>query len=262
MPQYIPPGYTNVKVFKNPASKVYAYGYDKKGRKQIIYNSWFIEKQRKKRFKHIIGLRPWIKALKDKIQKILGSSKVDVASKQVQIAIILKLLMLCNFRIGNTKYLKEHGSYGLTTLMWKHINIENKPAQLSIEFIGKKGVVNKSVCSDPLVYKLIVNMHQKRKADQVFRVSSAEVNAYLSDFGGMTSKDVRTWHANYLFVKYYKQAEKDGATESKSKSYALSKVAEELHNTPAVCKKNYLLPDLYGQRVERQREPKSNQKPK
>ena len=37
-------------------------------------------------------------------------------SKEKQIAIILKLIMDCNFRVGNEKYKKENKSFGVTTL--------------------------------------------------------------------------------------------------------------------------------------------------
>ncbi len=46
-------------------------------------------------------------------------SKVD--NKNKQIAMILKLIMDCNFRIGNDKYTKENNSYGVSTLQGKHI---------------------------------------------------------------------------------------------------------------------------------------------
>ena len=46
----------------------------------------------------------------------------------------------CNFRIGNDKYLKENKSYGVTTLLNKHIQIKGDTVTLDIN--GKKDVQN------------------------------------------------------------------------------------------------------------------------
>ena len=251
---YIPPAYTNVKIFTDPKSKIYAYGYDKKGRKQILYNTWFIDQQREKRFNHILGLQDTMKQLKEQIDRVL-SPRSKLSDKEVQVCLILKLVLLCNFRIGNMKYLKDNGSYGLTTLEWKHIALTKTSAK--IEFIGKKGVLNMSVCTDEVAVKLLRRMHKKAaesagvggdiENDRVFRVTSKDVNRYVSSFNpNMTTKDIRTWHANYLFVKYFQQAIREGNTEDKSRVIAVTRVAAALHNTPAVCKKNYLLPELVG----------------
>ena len=42
---YVPPAYTDVRMSCNPESKVLAYGFDSKGRKQYVYNKQFIEEQ-------------------------------------------------------------------------------------------------------------------------------------------------------------------------------------------------------------------------
>ena len=49
----IPPAYLNVSISKNPKSKILAFGFDSKGRKQVIYNKDFIENQAIEKFKKI-----------------------------------------------------------------------------------------------------------------------------------------------------------------------------------------------------------------
>jgi DNA topoisomerase-1 len=248
MPPYVPPGYKNVEIFTDPKSKIYAFGYDSKGRKQIIYNKWFVEKQRDLRFKHILGLKANIRDLKEKIESVLGVRKVKVDDKELQICLIIRLMMLCNFRIGNMKYLKDNGSYGLTTLEWQHIKFSKK--QVQIQFIGKKGVLNQSTCGDSDTVRILQKMKEvENRSNRVFSVSSRDVNKYVSNFNpDMTTKDIRTWHANYLYVKYFKQAVKEGHPQDKARTIAITRVAASLHNTPAVCRKNYLLPELIGTR--------------
>lgn len=74
-----------------------------------------------------------------------------------------------------------------------------------------------------------------KRDNRVFNVTSSMVNDYLSHFG-CTCKELRTWNANKiyvdLFLKHYKQY--------KPKEI-LKNVAQQLHNTPTVCKSSYLL---------------------
>ena len=47
----IPPCYNNVVILNN--KKIVAYGYDSKGRKQVVYNTKYIEKQNEKKYDKI-----------------------------------------------------------------------------------------------------------------------------------------------------------------------------------------------------------------
>ena len=51
---YIPPAYDNVKININKSHKIRAIGYDTKNRPQYIYNKYFIEEQKDKKFNHMI----------------------------------------------------------------------------------------------------------------------------------------------------------------------------------------------------------------
>ena len=44
-------------------------------------------------------------------------------SKNKQIAMILKLVIDCCFRIGNDKYTRENNSYGVSTLLSDHVKV-------------------------------------------------------------------------------------------------------------------------------------------
>ena len=76
--------------------------------------------------------------------------------------------------------------------------------------------------------------------DYVFpKISSQIVNDYLKEFDEkLSSKDLRTWVANILFVKYVMISQKN--KEKNPIKAAIIRVSHQLHNTPAVCKKNYI----------------------
>lgn len=226
----IPPAYNNVHINDNPNSKILAYGYDSKGRKQAIYNKEFIEKRSKDKFKRYMKLRKSIKKIKKQVDEDINSSDI----KKKEISMIILLIINCGFRIGNNKYLKENNSYGLTTLEYKHLTFNDN--KIEIEFIGKKGVLNKSICYDKTIHDYL--LENKDSKTKVFSCSSNDVNEYLKEFNDeISSKDLRTWNANELFLKFMKN-------KNNKVNDAIKLVAEKLHNTVAVCKKSYIDPIL------------------
>ena len=248
---YIPPAHNDVKINLNKNAKVRAIGYDKKGRAQYIYNKKHTEKQSKSKFKHMITFGESYKKIFNQIKKDLYS---ELDSKNKQIATVLKIVIDCNFRIGNDKYQKENNSYGVTTLENRHIKV-NKDT-ITIDFIGKKGVRNTCKVRNK---KLSKNLRKKKKTlkknDRIFNyrikskyynVKSSDVNKYLKQFGNFTAKNFRTWGANIELISQLLKQEKEESETKKKKqvSEALQKVAHKLHNTSSVCKSNYIDPYL------------------
>ena len=254
---HIPPAWKNVHICTNPKTKIQAYGYDSKGRKQVIYANWFSQQNKMDKYKNIMRLEPYIQQLKQTIHTTLASYTSRTAlTHELQIILILHIMMLCNFRIGNDGDTKsKQKAYGITTLKWNHIKFSKDITYF--EFVGKKGVINKAMCSDPYVYTILRRMKHtyKKKQDHdttlktasasIFAVNSSHVNKYLQTYDSqLTSKDIRTWMANELFIKYFFENTEKEATFEKRKRNALAYVASQLHNTPTVCKTSYIFPEL------------------
>jgi DNA topoisomerase-1 len=264
----IPPAYENVIIINN--KKIIAYGYDSKNRKQVLYNPAFIAKQNAKKYNKIAASVNIFTKLKKKIAADLNSGDEKIKA----IAIIITLILTCGFRIGNKKYEKENNSVGLTTLKYKHLKFENN--KCLIDFIGKKGVRNTAFCDNNKIYEYLYNKYKKSAAeDYVFTyvsnedvkiVSSSDVNEYLKinsklyskgDDIIITTKDLRTWNANTLFIQYYNKLKKrrgaregEGGDVKRDKENkrdiksAIELVAEKLHNTYSICKKSYIDPEI------------------
>ena len=251
---YIPPAYDNVKINTNKSHKIRAIGYDTKDRPQYIYNKYFIEEQKNKKFNHMVAFGKKFNSINQKINKDLYSTK---DSKEKQIAIILKLIMECHFRIGNDRYSKTNQSYGTTTLEKRHIKVKGKG--LEIDFIGKKKVRNVCTIKNKKVIKSLKEKKRTlkkndriftyRKGSKYFHIKSSDVNNYLKSLGKFTAKNFRTWGANVELIvqllKNCKQSDPDTKKEIDSiMKKSIKKVAQKLHNTPGVCKSNYLDPEI------------------
>ena len=241
----IPPSYDNVVILNN--KKILAYGYDSKGRKQVIYNSKHIEKQNEQKYDKIQRFDKHFIKIKKQVAKDLKSSD----EKNKIIAIIITLILSCGFRIGNLKYEKQNKSYGITTLNYSHIKLLNDNT-VSFDFIGKKGVRNQAICKNKYIYAylsakldILASPECPECPEYIFkynnrRITADDVNNYLMCKlkVNITTKDLRTWNANNLFNKYLHKYRNEKNPVKK----ALELTSFELHNTSNVCKKSYIDP--------------------
>ena len=241
---YVPPAYDDVEINMNKKAKVLAIGFDDKNRPQYIYNKTFVIKQSKKKFEKLIEFGYNYKKIYNKINKDLSSRK---DTKEKEIATILKIIIDCNFRIGNDKYTKDNNSYGVSTLEKKHIIDKN--GKIIINFIGKKGVEIECIVKDKKVIKSLKKKKKSKnkrifsykKNNRNFNIQSKDVNKYLKDLGDFTTKNFRTWNANLELIKELIYSEDDSNNIMKE---CIKNVAFKLHHTSSICKKNYLDPKL------------------
>ena len=253
---YIPPAYENVKIFLN--QNVLATGIDKAGRKQYVYSENSKKVREVKKYCQLVMLSNNIGKLKNKINSDL---LVKTFNKNKIIALILKIMDTCNFRCGNKTYEEKYGSYGLTTLHKKHIKI--KKNSIEIKFVGKKGVINDCVIIDENIRNLIKSVYALSSDEDPYvfsiyyrnkriKVSITDLNKYLNKFN-VTTKNLRTWNANIIFLKNYKDEllnnEKPLTLTIKKKLIreSLKKTAVSLHHTPTICKNSYIYKNILQQ---------------
>lgn len=253
---YIAPAYKDVKIYLD--QKVLATGIDSAGRKQYIYSEKSKKEREVKKHKKLTKLSKNIISLKRKINNDLS---IEGFNKNKLIALVLKIMDLCNFRVGNKIYEKKYGSYGLTTLHKKHLSITNK--HLKIDFVGKKGVNNNCIIQNKTIQDIVKKVYKLSNKDDPYifsitynkediKISMIDLNDYLKQFD-VTCKDLRTWNANILFLKnlkkivnnindsYYQLSEeKRLKLRKKFCKDAIKETALSLHHTPTICKSSYI----------------------
>jgi DNA topoisomerase IB len=83
------------------------------------------------------------------------------------------------------------------------------------------------------------------KDTNIFTITSTHVNTFLQNYdANITSKDIRTWMANELYIKHFFENVEGETKFEKRQRNALAYVANNLHNTPAVCKTSYIFPQF------------------
>jgi DNA topoisomerase I len=171
------------------------------------------------------------------------------------LATVVHLLETTMIRVGNGSYAKENKSYGLTTLLNRHVDIDG--SELKFHFKGKSGKEWRLNVRDRRIAK-IVKSCQELPGQHLFQyvdedgqrqaVTSADVNAYLKEISGaeITAKDFRTWTGTVLAAMALIEFEKadSKARAKKNVTRAVEHVASMLGNTPTICRKCYVHPEI------------------
>jgi DNA topoisomerase-1 len=219
---YVPPGYKDVRF--HLTDKLLATGVDTKGRTQYIYSHEHKQARTNKR-----------KATVQKVAKVIKRVEDFMSESGDECALILRLIKLCNFRIGSDDSCRKYKHYGLTTLTPQHFHFG--PRSCKISFIGKKGVHNESVVQCPTTVKQLKRLvRETSKNENVFEATASDVNGCLSSFD-ITTKDLRTYYANITFL--------ERAAVTKDVKQALEQTAQFFHNTKTVLKNSYVVPEVY-----------------
>jgi len=248
----IPPAWKNVWICPSADGHLQAVGTDEKGRRQYLYHPRFRALREEAKFEHMIAFAEALPALRERVTKDmarpgLGRDKV--------LATVVHLLETTMIRVGNMAYAKENGSFGLTTLRVRHVKVEG--SEIRFEFKGKSGKAWRLGVKDRRVAR-IIKACQDLPGQQLFQyldddgdrqtVTSSDVNAYLKAITGgeVTAKDFRTWIGTVLAATSLAElGEATSPTAAKRLlSQAIKVVAGRLGNTPTVCRKCYVHPEV------------------
>ena len=177
-------------------------------------------------------------------------------TKNKMISMIIRLVLVCYFRIGNSKYQELYGSFGAINILKRHVVfVKDKGKEyVHISFNGKKGVVNTCDVFDSILINELKKLLKMRENDQsVFLwndnsvltpISAIEVNQWLKEFDPiLTSKNFRTYESNTALIGALRNYEgPDQLTPSVRKKIlngALEAISKRLNNTTNILKKNY-----------------------
>lgn len=250
----IPPAYEDVWICVHANGHLQATGRDARGRKQYRYNPRFREHRETQKFEHMIEFARALPGIRERV-------RADMAKKGLPrdkvVATVVALLESTLIRVGNEDYARDNKSYGLTTLREKHVDVNG--AELRFRFKGKSGKHWKLKLSDRRVAKVIracqdlpgQNLFQFIGEDgEQHAVTSADVNAYLREVAGtdITAKDFRTWAGTVLAALALREFESfdTQALAKKNVRAAIVRVSERLGNTPTICRKCYVHPEIFS----------------
>jgi DNA topoisomerase I len=249
----IPPAYTDVWICPSPSGHIQATGRDARGRKQYRYHSKWREVRDETKFGRMLAFSEALPQIRERVERDLGLPGLP---REKVLATVVRLLECTCIRVGNDEYTRANRSFGLTTLQDRHVEISG--STLRFEFRGKSGKTHQVNLNDRRLAR-IVQRCQALPGEDLFQyidddgvrqtVGSGDVNDYIREISGQefTAKDFRTWAGTLLAVAALKEVG-HWASQRQAKANvlrAIDRVAEQLNNTRAVCRKYYVHPAVF-----------------
>lgn len=262
----LPPAWVDVWISTDPRAKLQATGVDAKGRLQYRYHADWVKARSHEKFESMTAFGKLLPTIRRRVNadlRLAGMPKSKV------VALIVRLIDLYHFRVGNDEYARANKHYGLTTMKEGHVTIDRSrnaegKYDAVFEFVGKSGKLwKRRIWEDELV-TLIIASGKVGGADEKqdlfryideggrdFDVKSNHINEYLDAITRrsqrkVTAKDFRTWAATWKTAhRLAQQLEPEGGVARKKVSKQVIKtVSSDLGNTPAVCVSSYIHPAI------------------
>jgi DNA topoisomerase-1 len=246
----IPPAWTDVWICPSANGHLQATGRDARRRKQSRYHPRWREVRDENKYERMRAFGEALPAIREHVERDLALPGLP---REKVLATIVRLLETTFIRVGNEEYARENHSYGLTTMRNKHVDVDG--ATVRFKFKGKSGKVHDVDLKDRRIAK-IVKQCQDIPGYELFQyvdqdgsphsIDSADVNEYLRSITDQpfTAKDFRTWAGTVLACALLREATTfDSQTQAKKNVVqAVKQVADQLGNTPSVCRKCYVHP--------------------
>lgn len=256
----IPPAWTEVWIAADPKGHIQATGRDARRRKQYRYHPSWHEVRHETKFGRML-------AFSAALPKIRRALDADLAlpglPRRKVLATVVRLLECTQIRVGNDEYARTNRSYGLTTFRDRHVEVNG--STLRFEFRGKSGKPHTVDVADRRLARIVARC-QAIPGEELFQyldedgarqtIDSGDVNDYIREIAGeeFTAKDFRTW-AGTVLASEALLALGVPSSEREAKANivaAIDKVAGQLNNTRAVCRRYYVHPEVlaaYGEGV-------------
>jgi DNA topoisomerase-1 len=249
----IPPAWTDVWICADESGHIQATGRDARGRKQYRYHPRFREVREETKYERMLAFAEVLPKIRAAVDEDLG--RQGLARERV-LATVVRLLEITLIRVGNEEYARQNESFGLTTLRTWHVDIDG--STLQFRFRGKSGKDHVVRIRDRRLAR-IVGRCSDLPGEVLFQyvddegalrsVESADVNEYIRQIAGadFTAKDFRTWAGTVLAAHALAAlplAESEAALR-RSIVQAVKDVSARLGNTPSVCRKCYVHPEVY-----------------
>jgi DNA topoisomerase IB len=237
----IPPAWRDVWICASSRGHIQAMGRDARGRRQYRYHASWTKARDETKFERSIAFARALPRLRRRVARDLRRPGMP---RDKVLAAVVRLLDRTLLRVGNERYARENSSFGLTTLRNRHARPDGRGG-MRLSFRGKGGKQLEVSLSDRRLVR-VIRKCQDLPGQRLFAyrdddgderpIESSDVNDYIRAATGddFTAKDFRTWAATVLAAQELRRTDDVPA--------AVKAVAEQLGNTPAVCRRSYINP--------------------
>jgi DNA topoisomerase-1 len=244
----VPPAYQDVLYAEDPAAHLQAIGRDAAGRLQYRYHADWEKVRETRKAGRLARLADVLPRIRRSVGQYLSAPE---PTRESALAGVIELVACSAIRPGSDSYAKLHGTRGATTLLKSNVVLDGELIRLTFRAKGGKKVVKELV--SPRLFKTIELLRQvpgrrlfqyRAENGGVRLVKAQEVNEFLRQIAGVniSLKDFRTLMASASVLEALARAI-PGESEGQRRKQVLEAVraaAEDLHNTPAICRRSYV----------------------
>jgi DNA topoisomerase I len=247
----IPPAWQDVWICADEHGHLQVTGRDARGRKQYRYHDDWRKGRDQTKFERLVSFARSLPDIRAAVDRDLARPGLP---REKVLAAMVSLLDRTYVRVGDERYRRENGTYGLTTLRSRHVKVAGD--RIRIRFKGKAGKEHDVALEDRRLANVLrrcldlpgYELFQYMEEGEPRQVCATDVNDYLKAIAGAdyTAKDFRTWGATMIAVDALDHAERPASATAATRTVneALRSAASVLGNTLAVCRKSYVHPGV------------------
>ncbi len=244
----VPPAYENVLYAADPSAHIQAIGRDAAGRLQYRYHPRWQQVRETRKARRLARLAEALPQIRRHLTRHLSAT---AATREFTLAAIIELVARSAIRAGSEQYARLRGTRGAATLLKSNVAVYGETVRLRFRAKGGKHF-GKEVHAPRLAAAITVlqqlpgrRLFQFRTKDGSLRAAQArDVNTFLREVAGVdiSLKDFRTLLASVAVLDVLARTEPATSKRARRRQVldAIRAAAEDLGNTPAICRKSYV----------------------
>ena len=244
----VPPAYQDVLYAKDPRAHIQAVGRDAAGRLQYRYHKDWEKVRERRKAKRLQRLVQALPRIRPAVNRHLAAAE---PTREFALSAVIELVACSAIRPGSESYAKTHSTRGAATLLKS--DVKRSGNRIALTFRAKGGKLVEKDVRAPRFAKALDSLRrlagprlfQYRDEDGTPQiVTTNDVNAFLREIAGVkiSLKDFRTLCASVAALQALARIEPAPSERGRRRQVkeAVTAVAEQLANTPTICRKSYV----------------------
>jgi DNA topoisomerase I len=244
----VPPAYADVLYAADPSAHLQAVGRDAAGRLQYRYHPQWEKVREMRKAQRLARLADVLPRIRRSVGQHLAGSE---PTREFALAAVVELVARSAIRPGSESHARLRGTRGAATLLKSNVTVYGESITLSFRSKGGKTVVKEF--DAPALASALATLRRlpgrrlfqyRAESGDVRHVTAREVNAFLREIAGarISLKDFRTLLASASALEALARTEPAASERQRRRQvlHAVRAVADDLANTPAICRKSYV----------------------
>jgi DNA topoisomerase-1 len=244
----VPPAYEDVCYAEDPCAHIQAIGRDAAGRLQYRYHPKWLHVRETVKARQLLQLVQALPRIRGSVTRHLAAGK---PTREFALAVVIDLVGRSAIRAGSNAYAQASGTRGAATLRKSHVAIDGHTITLIFPGKGGRRVTRKvRVARLAKAFAILRRLPGPRlfqyrdESGSVRQVKRRQVNAFLHEIAGVdiSLKDFRTVIACGAVLQALARTPPAPSQRRRRRQVldAVRVAAEELANTPAICRRSYI----------------------